>query len=384
MAIEMQTAFTTEIDDAEDALADLFAQINLEQLKENSLAVVTCYYDFLETGVYAALAKRLPFDVLGCTAMASAAEDDLGQYRLNLSILSSDDVSFTTVLTEPLVDADFAHSITAGYEQARAKLEVDPVMLLAFFPLSFTLSASDMLTALDSACAGVPIFGSLPTGFNMNYDGCHVFLNGEAHPEKMALALLVGNHEPRFFVTHIPSRNIREARFTVTESRDCVLYKVNDVPVREYLDSLGLQMSMTSRTTLPFMLYSLDAQTPVAASVYGENEDGSLLFGVPVPVGMTMAIGEVDPEGILSTGMDCLEQLLAADDKVGALLMPCISRYIMLAPNQDSEMIAVSETLHGKLPYALHYAGGEICPIKDNKGMWRNHFHNFSFAACVF
>ncbi|MDR2672748.1 MAG: FIST C-terminal domain-containing protein [Coriobacteriales bacterium] len=384
MAISMQTAFTTEIDDVDDALEELFSQISFDALQQNSLAVVNCYYDFFETGIYSALVEKLPFDVVGCTSMASATQNDLGQYRLNLTILTSDDVSFATAVTKPLVDEHYAKTIAAGFDEARAALGKEPTMLLTFFPMSFTLSASDMLSALDTACKEAPVFGSLPSGINMNYDGCRTFLNDDVHTDALVLALFSGNFEPRFTVTHIPDRNIRQGRFTVTESEGCVLRKVNDTPVLDYLNSLGLYLSAENRTTIPFILYPSGSHNPVATAVYAINDDGSLLLGAPAPIGMMMAIGEIDSEGILSTGQDNLDALLKDDKSRGVLLTPCITRYIMLAPNQDDEMVAVNASLYDKMPYALHYAGGEVCPIKGADGRWHNQFHNFSLPVCVF
>jgi hypothetical protein len=384
MTIEMYTAYTPEIDDIDDALDDLLQQIDLTALKQNSLALVNCYYDFLETGVYDALVDKLPFDVIGCTTMASASHKDLGQYRLNLTILTSDDARFVATITKPLANDSYAKSIQGAYAEARASLNEEPAMLLDYFPFSSVLSVSDMLTALDSACKGAPVFGSIPSGINMNYDGCRVFLNHDIAANQMAVALLAGDFTPDFMVTHIPNRNIREGRFTVTKSDGCMLYEINNIPAAEYFASLGLQINALNRTTVPFILYPSGSHSSVAIAAYSANDDGSLLFGAPVPVGMTMAIGEIDPEGIISTGMDNLEAMLLKRPGANVLLSPCVTRYIMLAPNQDEEMVAVSERLADKLPYALNYAGGELCPIKDDAGVWHNQFHNFSFPICVF
>jgi hypothetical protein len=67
----------------------------------------------------------------------------------------------------------------------------------------------------------------------------------------------------------------------------------------------------------------------------------------------------------------------------GILMYPCLSRNMMLAPNTDDEMKKVVELLDGKHPYQICYAGGEICPLLDERGKLVNHFHNFTFTLCI-
>ena len=46
------TAFTHEIDDAAEATAEILAQLDLEHnLKQNSVGILTCYSEFVESGV---------------------------------------------------------------------------------------------------------------------------------------------------------------------------------------------------------------------------------------------------------------------------------------------------------------------------------------------
>ena len=74
------------------------------------------------------------------------------------------------------------------------------------------------------------------------------------------------------------------------------------------------------------------------------------------------------------------------DKRGGALFLPCIIRYIMLAPIHDREIALVDEKMeNGRyMPFSLAYSGGEICPVKDRMGVLQNRFHNFTFIACIF
>jgi hypothetical protein len=102
-----------------------------------------------------------------------------------------------------------------------------------------------------------------------------------------------------------------------------------------------------------------------------------------MPEGAYLSLGRIDTEGILETADIGLKKILAAKQRNAALLLPCVTRYIMLSPRQDDEMQSVIDALDGVAPYALGYSGGEVCPMRKADGTWVNRFHNFSFSACV-
>jgi hypothetical protein len=380
----MQTAFTVEVDDIDDALDELLGQIDFDSLKQNSLGVMSCYFDFIETEVYQQVAAKLPFDVVGMTSMASATGGSAGQFRLDLTILTSDDVRFATAIT-PIIDpSNYQDKIDVAYKEARAKLSQDPAMIIAYFPPRCEISGSELLTALDTSGNGLPIFGSLSSGIDMGYNGCRVFVNDQVIDNAAAIALLEGDFQPSFSVTHIPEKNIRDGRFVATGTDGCILKTINDVPAEEYLKGLGLTLNADNMTTMPFLLYANNSAHPVATGIYQMYPDGSMLFGAPIPEGSSMALGEIDAEGIISTGQDNISRLLSGGDVNGVLCYPCVSRYIMLAPNQNSEMEQLIELIANKVPYAITYSGGEICPVKNSEGKWVNQFHNYSFPLMAF
>jgi small ligand-binding sensory domain FIST len=113
-------------------------------------------------------------------------------------------------------------------------------------------------------------------------------------------------------------------------------------------------------------------------------ENGDALCSAMVPQGVTFAIGQVDRDGVLGTAQDALHQILDSEDAGGALMYTCMSRYIMLAPDKEAEMRVAQEIVGGKIPYALSYSGGEICPLYGAEGSIHNYLHGYSFVACVF
>jgi hypothetical protein len=96
----MFTAYIEEIDDVEAAISEILAQLNLQnRLLKNSVGILHCYYEFLESGMVRGLCARLPFDVVGATTMSLSA---MGDMSLSVTVLTSGDIQFVTVISEEL------------------------------------------------------------------------------------------------------------------------------------------------------------------------------------------------------------------------------------------------------------------------------------------
>ncbi|MDR1319781.1 MAG: hypothetical protein LBJ90_09155, partial [Treponema sp.] len=71
--IKMLTAFTEEIDDVEGSVSDLLGQLDLDRKRlANSLGIIHCFSDFVDSGVVKALSAKIPFDTVGCTTMSAS------------------------------------------------------------------------------------------------------------------------------------------------------------------------------------------------------------------------------------------------------------------------------------------------------------------------
>jgi hypothetical protein len=383
--IQILTAYTTEVDEAEDALTEIFAQLDLGALKKNSVGILTCHFDFVETGFIGKLREKLPFDIIGMTTMASANPFGFNMYALSLAVLTSDEVVFETALTSPLTPANFKQEISAAYTGACEKLSGDPSMIIGIFPYLRELGGADLLRTIDSICKGTPFWGGIATNVDVNYENCPAFRNNCIEPGRLPMILMRGNVNPEFVLVSIPKKNIRENRGIITDSEGCNLKAVNGIPVLQYTESLGINMTKNAAGTMPLMLYYEGTAEPVALGVFTVNDDGSLSCAGEMPRGAAVALGEISAEGILSTATEAVKGVLQSGKKGGALILPCITRYMMLAPNQEAEMSLVSGMLkEGNVPFMLGYSCGEICPVRDESGKLQNRYHNYTFSACVF
>ena len=159
---------------------------------------------------------------------------------------------------------------------------------------------------------------------------------------------------------------------------------INDMPVLEYLANIGLVITKENITTTPLMVYYGDATEPVALGFYTLFEDGSVLTGGEMPVGTSFAVGSIDAPGIFESAQTGLKKILEIQDRQVTLLLPCVTRYIMLSPDQESELRLIKETLTDSGgPFMMGYSGGEICPMRGPDGKSYNRFHNYTFCACV-
>jgi hypothetical protein len=384
MAITLCSAFTEEIDEADVALQEILAQLKPQSLKAHSLGILYCYADFVESGVAEYVARELPFDVIGMSSMASASPAGKGLYRLTLAVLTSDDVRFTAASVPSLLAQNYQQVIAEAWQDAVARAEGPPRFAIGFFPFPKDIVGQEVLDAFDAASGGVPLWGSIASGTDMTYADSHTIHNGAVRQGSVVFALIEGAVDPQFVVTSIPERNIYEHKAIITKSKGCVLSEINDVPVVDYMNSLGIVFDQGDQTTLPLMVDYRDGSQPVALGIYAFLDDGTVLCGGTMPQGALISLGEIDPQGILETASKSLDKLLALPNSNGFLMLPCVTRFFMLAPRQEDEMAAVMERLEGKLPYVLGYSGGELCPVRAEDGSWRNRFHNYTFTACAF
>jgi len=382
----MLTAYTEEVDEVDDGIAEILGQINLGNLKKNSVGLVTCHSDFTNSSFIGELCKKLPFDIIGMTTIASANQHGQGMFSLSLTVLTSDEIVFEAAMARSLDAGNCHEKIKAVYSDTVKKLPGQPAMILTFFPFIQDLSGTQLHKDFDEICGGIPFWGSLASSPDVQTGHWFVFHNGDIDRKGLAMILLHGPVDPEFIVISLPSENIRKTRGRITDSDGSCLKAIDGIPVLKYMDNIGISIQKEVPVVMPLMVYYEGSAEPVALGVYAVNDDGSLMCGGEMPVGATIAIGEITVEGTLASTAECMERIKKTNKRNGAMFLPCITRYIMLTPVHDREISLVAEKMeNGRfMPFSMAYSGGEICPVKDRIGALQNRFHNFTFVACVF
>ncbi len=382
--IQMYTARTAEVDELQYAMEEIQEQIDFSVLKKNSCGILLCHMDFIESGLVTALCEALPFPTIGMTSMASADARGHSLFELTLTVLTSDDVTFEAGMTDNITRANYQQEIENLYAELRSRVPSDPAMILTLAPHVYDVAGYEVLAVMDAACNGIPIWGSITSGVDFAYEAVQTVCNGKHLQRGLAMMLLHGPVEPKFVVSSLPERNITNNRAIITKSKGSTLYEINGMPVLDYLATVGLVINKENITTTPFMVYYEADKQPVALGFYTLFDDGSVLTGGELPEGTSFAVGSIDAEGIVDSAQTALKQMLAYPERQATLQFPCVTRYIMLSPEQERELDLIGESL-GKRgsPFMMGYSGGAICPMPGPDGALRNRFHDYTFTACM-
>ena len=382
--ITMYTARTSEIDEISEAIDEIKSQIDFSALKKNSGGLIFCHADFIDSGVVAALCDELPFDVIGMTSMASADEHGYGLYDLTLTVLTSDEVGFKAGMTNNIDHENFTTEADRLYKRIRGQVEDGPALIITFIPSVPEVSNCEVLAAMDKSCNGLPIWGSVTNNIDFTCETVQTICNGKALPSSIAMMFLNGPVAPGFIISSIPQRNMAQNRAVVTRSDGAIVREINNLPVMEYLANMGLAVARENIITTPILAYYDDVGEAVALGFYALLDDGSVLAGRELPAGTPVAVGSIDAYGIFESSETGLNRILERKDRRATLLLPCVLRYIMLAPDQEREMRLITKKLAGvDRPFMMGYSGGEICPMPGADGKFHNCFHNYTFCACV-
>ena len=384
--MKLLNAWTLEPDELASAVSEILEQLDLEHnAQKNSIGLLTCSYDFVESGMVKALCEALPFDVIGCTTLTNANNAEAGTILLCLTVLTADDCRFSSTVTGSLRENLEAEVFVAA-QTAQNSLEEAACMSLALFPM-FGVGGEIMLGALDRALGGVPIFGTVACDHDTaEYSNSYTIYNGECFQDRLAFALISGNVKPRFVVAATSEQNLKKQQAVISSSEGCLIKEINNMTVREYFKSIGLiaGKGIEGVSSVPFVVDYGDGSQPVARAIFGLNEDGSALCGGYMPEGSTLYIGRMDEEDILLTATNSVNELLKTEGLNGIILFPCLGRNMVFVMDPLAEIDLVKKLIGDQVPWHLAYSAGECCPVYYNKDIPpANRFHNFTFIGCA-
>lgn len=383
--IRTLTAYTHEIDDVQDALDEILEQLDLEgNLLQNSVGLVSCYAEFIESGVVEKLCEALPFDVIGTTTLGTATGAEFGELLLGVVVLTSDDVQFSTALSASLTE-ELAPPLQQAFTAAKAALPGAPVMLFAYAPLIFNVGGDLILDALNTVSGGLPTFGTLACDHTDNYEMSQVFRNGETSKGGAALLLISGNLDPKFYVGTLSEDKKFKHSAVITKSHQNILQTVNNVTVLEYMESIGLakEGKIDGINSIPFLIDHNDGTLPIVRAIFALTEEGEAVCGGNMPEGATLSIISMEADDVVNTTGETVAKTMGQGAQA-MLMFSCIGRNLALGVENQLEMQQVARRVGGAVPYLFSYSGGEICPVRGEDGKWHNRFHNDTFIVCAF
>ncbi|MDR1695957.1 MAG: FIST C-terminal domain-containing protein [Endomicrobium sp.] len=385
--IRTLTAHTSELDDVNVAVSEILEQLDLDKnLLKNSAGAISCYSEFIDAGIVAALTEKLPFDVIGATTLGVTVPGGVGQLMLSVTVFTSDDIIFSCAVSEPLKHEAYKQQLNEAYLKAASALPGKPSMMFVFAPLTFNVAGDYMVKTLDEISAGIPIFGTLAVDHTQDYSTARTIFNGKTYPDALSMMLIYGDVEPVFSIASVSDEKILGQKAIITEAEDNVLKGVNGMSVIDYLQSIGLapNRQIEGLNAIPFIIDFNDGTKPATRAIFAITPEGNAVCGGVMPVNATLGIGSLDHDEVLATTKKASEEILARQKKNGAFIFSCIVRNLILGFDVLAEMDVVQNTMNGKIPFAMSYSGGEICPVYNEEGKLVNRFHNDTIVTCLF
>jgi hypothetical protein len=301
---------------------------------------------------------------------------------LSLIVLTSDDCFFKT--TEILVDDNFSGNTAAAVSSMEAEAEAGTgcgaKVLLGYFPLMNRVGGDIMISVLDGATGGIPIFGTMAIDHNVDFSTAMRVRNGSAYRDRLVLGAIYGDVKFSFEIASLDETKIRKQKAIISESNGNLLISVNGEPVLDYLDSIGLTRDELDKglVVVPLVIENKDYPRPVARAVIAFTDEGAVCGGL-MPEGSTIAIGRIDMADVLQTTEKALGSFTGDGGTI--LSYSCMSRYLVLGADSNAEAEKVIKVAGG-VPYIFACSGGEICPLPEENGALVNCFHNYTIVFC--
>ncbi len=384
--IKMITASTLEIDEPQDAADDILAQIDPDSsLLKNSVGIITCSPEFIETGVMEAVDAILPFETVGMTTLACSTNTEEGLDVLSLSVYTSDDVNFAIGISESLSKENIEKPLQDVYRKTLSLLDGEPKLIIPFGPLVPDVSGEKIINIVHKEAGGIPVFGSMASSSSFDFNKTEVLADGKSYQQSLALLMMSGDVHPRFFISTISDDKITKQKAIITESDGSLLKEVNGMNLMEYMKTIGLSQGdgIEGSSAIPFVVDYGDGTKPSVRGIYSVNDEGHAFCGGDMPTGSTLAIGTLDPGDIVKTAGEAVDEAIANDNISGILMFPCQARNHLLEMDYLAEMNKVKEKVGETVPFHLAYSGGEVCPSYDDNNNPVNRYHNFTFIICV-
>lgn len=389
--LKCASIYIYEIDDPEIALEEIKAQLKEKiTLLEHSVGIIMCHTEFVGTGVLKHICENLPFELAGVTTSSQAVNGEAGELILTIFVMSSDDVCFRTGVTESLSE-DIEEPTKSAFDKAAIGVSGLPKLALVFPPLILKYAGDSYINAWKQIIPDVPVFGAIAIDDTLNFEGSMTIHNGESYKTAMSFVLCYGNMNPRFFVGTLPENKVMPYKGEITKSNGPFVQEINNMNAYKYFEDIGFASNGALAENFLFVPFVIDQKKredydgiPVVRGHVSFTEDGTAIFRGDVDEGSTFTLLTCDPEDVLSTTRQKIEQINQLPDVNGALFFPCIVRHMLtMRISPLIELETVKDTINPDIPFMMGYAGGEICPTSIRNGIPTNRFHNYSLVILV-
>lgn len=384
--IKILTAGTNEIDHIEYAVSEICAQLNIKDaLLKNSVGLLQCFSEYIDSGVIAALSDALPFPIVGGNTLASATQSFYGQTALSLFVLTSDTNEFDVHVLPSIATVgieEFSHRLRATAAGRQQK----PSMILLEALTEFSTNSGQLLHAFEEVMGPVPIFGNVPVAYVGKTAVSRITVNQTECAQSIAFVVIYGDIHVSFFTASVLKKNIVNKRGIITKSCNNIVMQINDTIAADHFQELGLHRDafFQENSSAPLLLEYSTTQPPLVRNILRVTPEGYLVCGGDMPEMASLTIVTSNDLAIQETLNQMLDEIMQLEDIEGVCFVSCFGRAFMLGINIDIEIEAIRAKLGRDIPFLFSYSGGEFCPLPDVHEQQHNQFHNFSAIACVF
>ena len=383
--IKSYSAFTSEIDDVELAVAEILEQLEPEKnCLKHTVAVAICYHEFATNGIIAELYKKLGFPIIGTTTTAISTNRGFGQLDFSILMITSDDVVFTAACSSSLADG-LDEPFERMYQNALAGHNETPKLIISAAPLMLEYAGDNYVDSLSKISGGVPNFGTLAIDNTADYLNSYVMFNDKVGRDFYGIIAASGNINPKFLYASFSPEYILTRKAKITKADGNLLKEIDGISIIRFMENMGLAENGKVKDVLhsvPFIHDYTGEGVPVSRVLLSWSDDGYGVCGGLMPEGTKFNLGMWDKNDVLETTVHTIESMLKKEGVNVLLLYSCLARSYALGVEILLETEIVNKTVAERKPYIFGYSGGELCPIKDAKNA--NSFHNNTFIACAF
>jgi len=389
--LKCASVFTYEIDNPDVAVKEIKTQLEKKiTLMENSVGIIMCHTEFINSGVVKQLGENLPFCLAGVTTSSQAVNNEAGELILTLFVITSDDSWFKTGVTDSVKD-NINEPTKMAFQRAAAGVSEMPKLAIIFPPLILKYAGDAYINIWKQIIPNVPIFGTIATDDTLIFEGSETIYNGEHYKFSMPFILCYGNINPRFLVGTLPEDKVMPYKGEITKSNGPFVQEINNINAYKYFEDIGFARNGALADNYLFVPFVIDQKKredydgiPVVRGHASFTEDGTAIFRGDVDEGSTFKLLTIGPDDILSTTRQKIDQINEMSGVNGVILFPCIVRRMMtqrISPLIELE--TVRDAIKPDIPFMMGYAGGEICPTSVSNSIPANRFHNYSLIILV-
>jgi hypothetical protein len=382
--IKMITAFTSEADIADIAIAEILEQIDISKLKKNTVAIVQCHSEFIKTGVLTAVCKALPFETVGISCSYTSVNGSTGPLALTVSVLTGDECHFKAV---SFSGTESKEAVLTSAKEAAAKLADGgemPTMGLAYASFVSFVSGDKIVNAFSEGLPGIPLYGSLPISDELDFSDSYTIHNGEYTEYGGVFLGLYGDFKPTFKLTALSEGRVYKTQGIVEKVSENTVYQIDGMSAPDYIIAKGIATKETLGNIVaqPTIFTYPDGSVIMRNVLSVDFEAGTFLLSGDVHEGAVIDFALISAADVKASATALISEIEDLFKNASVVLFySCATRLWSLGTDPTAEIEILARTLKNK-KYQFAFSGGEIYPMLVD-GKYINTFQNNNLTACI-